>query len=67
MCRTQDQILSERIFQKVQQQNLMSNEDFERFKTRLNDKSLTKEDINLYIENKVETELNPPVNEVDNE
>jgi hypothetical protein len=63
MCRTPDQILSSRIFQKVQEQNLMSAEDFTRFTTRFNSGSLNKEDIRLYIENKVESELHPVIDE----
>ncbi len=67
MCRTPDQILSTRIFQKVQDQNLMSVEDFTRFTSRFNDGSLSKEDILLYIENKVESELHPVTDETSHE
>ena len=67
MCRTPDQILSARIFQKVQDQNLMSVEDFARFTARFNNSSLNKEDIRLYIENKVESELHPVIDGTNNE
>ena len=67
MCRTPDQILSARIFQKVQEQNLMSVEDFARFTSRFNNGALSKEDIRLYIENKVESELHPVIDETNHE
>jgi hypothetical protein len=67
MCKTPDQILSVRIFQKVQEQNLVSVEDFDRFTARFNNGSLSKEDIRLYIENRVESELHPVIDETNHE